>query len=172
MNATDYQKQAARTLIDRPGFDLDDTHMMILWNALGLAGEAGEVAEMVKKGILHQHGLFYDKMAKELGDCLWYIAALCTIMELDMGEIMAANIEKLKVRYPDGFKSVDSIARVDTETLDWGKAKVYLDRMEQAYRDIGPTGSFGLALTIMPLQDRYAKGERTQWLYDEIMGIG
>lgn len=118
MNATEYQKQAARTLIDAPGFDIDDDNMMILWNALGLAGEAGEVAEMVKKGILHQHGLFYEKMAKELGDCLWYIAALCTKMELDMGEVMAANIEKLKIRYPDGFSSADSVARVDTKRLD------------------------------------------------------
>lgn len=113
MDAHEYQRQAARTLIDAPGFDIDNENMMILWNALGLAGEAGEVAEMVKKGILHQHGLFYEKMAKELGDCLWYIAALCTKMDLDMGDVMAANIEKLKVRYPDGFSSGDSIARVD-----------------------------------------------------------
>jgi NTP pyrophosphatase (non-canonical NTP hydrolase) len=113
MDASQYQKLAARTLIDKPPA-IYDTDMMILWNALGLAGEAGEVAEMVKKGILHQHGLFYEKMAKELGDCLWYIAAICTEMELDMGEVMAANIEKLKVRYPDGFNSADSVARVDT----------------------------------------------------------
>lgn len=115
MNATDYQELAARTLIDRPGFVVNDQDMMILWNALGLAGEAGEVAETVKKGILHQHGLDRDKMAKELGDSLWYIAALCTKLELDMGAVMAANIEKLKVRYPAGFTPADSVARVDTE---------------------------------------------------------
>jgi NTP pyrophosphatase (non-canonical NTP hydrolase) len=115
VNATEYQKQAVRTLIDRPGFDIDDENMMIIWNALGLVGEAGEVAEMVKKGILHQHGLFYEKMAKELGDCLWYISALCTKMDLDMGDVMVANISKLKLRYPEGYNSQDSIARVDTQ---------------------------------------------------------
>lgn len=121
MNATDYQQQAARTLIDAPGFEISDTDMMLVWNALGLAGEAGEVAEAVKKGILHQHGLDRDKMAKELGDVCWYLAALCTKLGLDLGEVMAANIEKLKTRYPDGFKSADSVARVDV--VDSGPQK-------------------------------------------------
>lgn len=116
MDASQYQKLASRTLIDRPDFVIDDENMMILWNALGLAGEAGEVADMVKKGILHQHGLFYAKMVKELGDVLWYVAALCTNMDLDMGDVMAANIAKLRERYPDGFKSEDSVARVDVDT--------------------------------------------------------
>lgn len=113
MNASIYQQQAARTLIDAPGFEISDTDMMLVWNALGLAGEAGEVAETVKKGILHQHGLDRDKMAKELGDVCWYLAALCTKLGLDLGDVMQANIDKLMLRYPDGFRSADSIARVD-----------------------------------------------------------
>lgn len=117
MNATDYQKAAARTLIDRPDFDISNTDMMILWNALGLAGEAGEVAETVKKGILHQHGLDRNKMKKELGDVAWYLAALCTKLDLDLGDVLAANIEKLKTRYPNGFSSADSIARSDVEPV-------------------------------------------------------
>jgi len=122
MDASNYQQLASRTLIDRPDFAIGDTDMMILWNALGLAGEAGEVAETVKKGVLHQHGLDAEKMKKELGDVLWYVAALCTKLDLDMGAVMFANIEKLKVRYPDGFKSTDSIARVDVSAADveWG----------------------------------------------------
>jgi len=170
MNATEYQQLAARTLIDRPGFDLDDTSMMILWNALGLAGEAGEVAETVKKGILHQHGLDRDKMAKELGDCLWYIAALCTKLELDMGQVMDANIEKLKVRYPDGFKSTDSVARVDVEPLDWAKAEQYLATCERIYGET-PNGILALSMTIMPLRHRFDRGERTEWLYNDIMEV-
>jgi NTP pyrophosphatase (non-canonical NTP hydrolase) len=113
MNATDYQKQAARTLIDKPGFEIPDKDIMIIWNAIGLAGEAGEVCELAKKGIFHQHGIDRDKFAKEIGDCCWYIAALCTKLDLDMGEIMAANIEKLRVRYPAGYSSEDSQKRVD-----------------------------------------------------------
>jgi hypothetical protein len=57
------------------------------------------------------------------------------------------------------------------EQLDWNEAKKYLDTAERVYREIGAEGRFGLALTIMPLQDRYARGERTQWLYDDIMAV-
>lgn len=172
MNATDYQRQAARTLIDEPQRPISPNEMMILWNALGLAGEAGEVCEAVKKGILHQHGLDHDKLAKELGDVCWYLAALCTKCGFDLGEIMAANIEKLKVRYPDGFKPEDSVKRVDTEPeLDWDKAKAHLELYEKEYRAIGAAGRFDLAMTIMPLKDRLDKGERTKWLYDEIMEV-
>ena len=113
MNASEYQLLAARTLIDAPDFEISPNDFMIVWNALGLAGEAGEVAEMVKKGILHQHGLDRDKMAKEVGDVCWYLAALCSKLGLDLGEVMRANIEKLKVRYPEGYKPADSVARVD-----------------------------------------------------------
>lgn len=170
MNATDYQQLAARTLIDRPGFDLDDTNMMILWNALGLAGEAGEVAEMVKKGILHQHGLDRDKMAKELGDCLWYIAALCTKLEIDMGDVMATNIEKLKVRYPDGFKPTDSVARVDVAPLDWNEAQRHLEAAEHVYASV-PSGGYALMFVIRPLRERFNAGDWTAQLHKEIMEI-
>lgn len=55
------------------------------------------------------------------------------------------------------------------EMIDWPKAKAYLDMLQAEYEKIGPEGKFGLAITIMPLQDRYERGERTKWLYDEIM---
>lgn len=113
MNAADYQQQAARTLIDEPGFPISGNDMMILWCTIGLAGEAGEVAEMVKKGILHQHGIDRERLAKEIGDCLWYLAGICTKMGLDMGDIMRQNINKLLIRYPNGFSSDDSKRRLD-----------------------------------------------------------
>ena len=53
MTAREYQLLAARTLIDAPDFQLTDEQVMIAWNVIGLAGEAGEVAETVKKGIFH-----------------------------------------------------------------------------------------------------------------------
>lgn len=113
MDAKNYQELAARTLIDQPGFEIFDQDIMIVWNAIGLAGEAGEVAELVKKGIFHQHGLDLEALEKELGDCLWYIAAICTKAGLDMRQVMMKNIAKLQERYPSGWSSADSIARVD-----------------------------------------------------------
>lgn len=119
MNASRYQSLAARTLIDRPDAQYSDNDIMVVWNAIGLAGEAGEVAELVKKGIFHQHGLDKRKMYKELGDVLWYVAALCTKLDFDMGDIMQANIDKLRERYPDGYSSTASQERTDVrETTD------------------------------------------------------
>ena len=113
MNASHYQALAARTLIDRPDFAVTDDQLMIAWNAIGLAGEAGEIMELVKKGIFHQHGLDTEKMHKELGDLLWYVAALCTKLGFSMDAVMQANIEKLRTRYPNGYNSQDSQRRAD-----------------------------------------------------------
>ena len=115
MDASKYQQLAARTLIDTPGFEISGTNMMIIWNAIGLAGEAGEVCDLVKKGIFHQHGIDREKMVKELGDVMWYIAALCTKLDMDLSVIMDANIRKLQTRYPDGYSSADSQRRVDAQ---------------------------------------------------------
>lgn len=103
MTATEYQQAASRTRIDQPGFQLSDPQTMIAWNALGLAGEAGEVADLIKKGIFHQQGLDTDHLRKELGDVLWYLTALCSDLGLSLEEIMQHNIKKLWARYPDGY---------------------------------------------------------------------
>lgn len=118
MKASDYQKKAARTLIDGPDFEIPDNEIMLVWNAIGLAGEAGEVAELVKKGVFHRHGIdseFRAKMVKELGDVMWYAAAICTKLDMDLGVIMEVNIRKLEERYPSGFSSQDSKRRVDVQ---------------------------------------------------------
>lgn len=113
MDANEYQRLAGRTLIDRPDFTISDNDLMLVWNVLGLVGEAGEVADLLKKGIFHQHGINLPKVAKELGDVLWYVAALCTRLGLTLDEVMSLNIAKLKERYPDGYSPAASVARVD-----------------------------------------------------------
>lgn len=70
---------------------------------LGLTGEAGEVADLVKKGIFHEKGFDMDHIKKEVGDVCWYIALICKTCSFDLDSIFEANIEKLKNRYPDGF---------------------------------------------------------------------
>lgn len=116
MTPNEYQELASRTLtLSLNPNKFNGTELSILWNSLALNGEAGEIAELVKKGILHRQGLDPDKLKKELGDCLWYIASLCTIMEFNLEEVMAMNIEKLIVRYPNGFNYEDSKRRVDVQ---------------------------------------------------------
>ena len=98
MNLDDYQQLAARTL------GRDRTHEQQLANAaLGLTGEAGETAELIKKHLFHATPLDQDALVKELGDCLWYIAAFATAQGLSLDEIAQRNIDKLRKRYPEGF---------------------------------------------------------------------
>lgn len=96
-----YQKEAMRTR-----GDLD-----FLCCGLGLAGEAGECADIIKKWCYHGHKPDKDKLIAELGDVLWYVAATCDLLGVSMEYVMTANIEKLKKRYPEGFSCEASINR-------------------------------------------------------------
>lgn len=112
MNATHYQTRAARTLPGamRPLTQEETQQLMI---ATGLAGETGELVDALKKMIFHGHGIDREKLAEEIGDLLWYVAALCTATGLELSDVMRRNVAKLERRYPNGFDSADSIARVD-----------------------------------------------------------
>jgi len=69
---------------------------------LGLAGETGEISEKLKKAIRDDKGVVTDErraaIKKELGDVLWYVAALCTELKLDMQEVAEENLAKLAKR--------------------------------------------------------------------------
>lgn len=78
---------------------------------LGIAGEAGEVAEIIKKNIGHGHELDVTKLGKELGDVLWYIQEIGHIIGYPLELVAKDNIEKLKKRYPDGFSTEQSVNR-------------------------------------------------------------
>lgn len=81
----------------------------LAYPALGLAGEAGEVAEHAKKAIRDDGGEVSEQrraaMAKELGDVLWYVAQLATELELDLDVIAQANLDKLLSRQQRGVLS-------------------------------------------------------------------
>jgi NTP pyrophosphatase (non-canonical NTP hydrolase) len=79
--------------------------------ALGVAGEAGEVADDVKKVIGHGHPPDQDRLVAELGDVLWYVAVLAAHIGIPLSEIARRNIEKLRERYPEGFCSQRSMLR-------------------------------------------------------------
>lgn len=108
--ANDYQQQAARTLIDAPD-EYTDWEIMLVWNALGLAGEAGKVVDTIKKAVFHRHALSREELIRELGDVLWYVAALCTKLDIPMSLVMERNIAKLRARYPDGWSAERSTNR-------------------------------------------------------------
>jgi NTP pyrophosphatase (non-canonical NTP hydrolase) len=74
--------------------------------ALGLCGESGEVAEKIKKVLRDKNGVpsAEDKVAitKEIGDVLWYIAALCRELDISMEDVAVENIRKLNGRHERG----------------------------------------------------------------------
>lgn len=96
MDFDEYQKKSRRTAIYP---DLGDNY---IYPVLGLVGEAGEVAEKIKKIIRDSEGKIDDKkkedIKKELGDVLWYLSQLSTELGLSLGEIADLNIDKLKRR--------------------------------------------------------------------------
>jgi len=109
LTLTQYQEYAQRTA----GAGGNGERRLII-AALGLAGEAGEFANLVKKRTAHGHtDITPEILADELGDILWYVAEAASSVGLDLGDIAQANVEKLRKRYPEGFSQERSIHRED-----------------------------------------------------------
>jgi NTP pyrophosphatase (non-canonical NTP hydrolase) len=100
MHLSDYQEKAKSTAI------YPNQGENIYYPALGLAGETGEVLNKIKKVMRDHEGVVNDEykqiLKKELGDVLWYVAGLCTELDLDMAEVAEENINKLFSRKERG----------------------------------------------------------------------
>lgn len=99
MTLNEYQNKALETAV------YPESHR-IIYPALGLCGESGEVADKVKKVIRDNHQDFTaekrQEIAKEIGDVLWYCATLAHDIGYELDEIAAMNYEKLKSRQQRG----------------------------------------------------------------------
>ncbi len=103
MENKEYQQKARATAIYPGRGELKKGNMTPLsYLALGLNGEAGEVAEKVKKLIRDKNSVidaeFKELMIKEIGDVFWYCSNLCDELEISIDEVMQGNIEKLVSR--------------------------------------------------------------------------
>ena len=101
MTFGEYQKRALTTVISQNDSFKDTLHWV-----LGINGEAGEVAEKVKKIIRDKNGVIsqQDKLelGKELGDVLWYLAVFAHDLGLSLDQIAGENLDKLKSRKARG----------------------------------------------------------------------
>ena len=107
MTINEYQTAALRTAQT----DKLTARELLLNSALGLCGESGEVADIVKKFRFQGHDLDFDHIAKELGDVAWYLAVGAYAIGFDLESIFRMNKEKLEARYPDGFSADRSLHR-------------------------------------------------------------
>ena len=100
MDFKTYQKKA-RLTAQYPNLGSNN-----IYPTLGLVGEAGEVAEKVKKVIRDKNGIFDEEskkaIKKELGDVLWYLSNLCNEFNFSFEEVALQNLEKLKLRALNG----------------------------------------------------------------------
>jgi NTP pyrophosphatase (non-canonical NTP hydrolase) len=93
MNINTYQQEATKTAI---------YSNKLIYPTLGLVGEAGEIANKVKKILRDNSGDLQEdvrqNLISELGDVLWYVAALATDLKTELSEVANKNIEKLNSR--------------------------------------------------------------------------
>lgn len=119
MNPYEYLKASARTesgQYEPMKSRLQDEYMLkLLHGAIGMVGEAGEVSELIKKHMLYGQIVDRDKLIKECGDVLWYMAVLLRAIDSSFEECMDANIGKLQARYPHKFSELAAIERKDEQ---------------------------------------------------------
>ena len=100
MNFDNYQIEARKTAI-YPNKDKN-----FIYPTLGLVGEAGEVAEKIKKILRDKNGSLDQKsklaIKKELGDVLWYLSNLCDELNFSLNDVANTNLEKLNLRLSNG----------------------------------------------------------------------
>ena len=85
---------------------------------LGLTGESGEIADLIKK-ILYQGKKLDEEtkneLRKELGDLMWYVAFTCSTLDVSIEQVMQENVEKLKDRYKTGKFTVKEFEKKESK---------------------------------------------------------
>lgn len=104
----EYQTLAMTTL--NPALSRKD---VLINSVMGLCGESGEAIDLVKKWLAQGHDLDRDRLVKELGDVAWYLAEAATALDVPLEDVLQANIDKLKKRYPEGFETERSRVRLE-----------------------------------------------------------
>lgn len=99
-----------------PNFQTDSLKTKLSLGGLGVAGEAGEVADLIKK-ILHHDVPFTDeirdKLVREMGNVYWYLEYLAAAMGFTSEHILIMNIAKLRARHPNGWSLQSQQAKAD-----------------------------------------------------------
>lgn len=162
-------------------FKQEDPKSMFYHAALGICGEAGELADAVKKHVAYGKALDTDNVLEESGDLLFYAVQLLTMSGHTLEEAMEHNIKKLKDRYPQGYSDQAALARADKAVASefqlregmWGvtrdgrnvvgpiEAKASSQKHSFAADVYGDAGSH--AMTFTPRGHWFDDADKDQW---------
>jgi len=109
MNLDTYQEMAMRTA--KPL----EVEANLVHAVMGVAGEAGEFADCIKKHIVYGQPLNRANAMEELGDILWFVALACKTLEVPMAHVAQMNVDKLATRYPQKYSDALATQRLDKE---------------------------------------------------------
>ena len=129
MEFKDYQNKIYRAIPDHESQKDEILH----W-AVGLSEECGEVMSVLKHHYYGGEDFNREELVKEIGDVLWYTAALCTAAGVNMDSIAKLNVEKLLHRFPDAeFDDSRSFQRHYLE-MKFSETDRYRELMEEALK--------------------------------------
>ena len=111
MDTKTYLKESARTMV--PKIHPENIKIETLHGIIGAATETGELLGAAKKAIFYGFPIDLENVREEIGDILWYLAAIIRAEGWTFEELMEENIAKLKVRYPKQFTMEDALERKD-----------------------------------------------------------
>lgn len=119
MTFREYQRDAYTNLKKHK-----DTKDEILDYCISLSEEVGELNSLIKHHYYGGEYLDEENVAKEVGDVLWYLNSLCSILNINIDTVAQLNIEKLKFRYDKEFSEDKSMRRFSNE-LKFNETEVY-----------------------------------------------
>lgn len=107
-----YRDEVMRTCRD---FTIEPLEKKLSLGGLGVSGEAGEVADLIKKVLHHEVSLdsVKDKLIKEIGDVYWYLEYLCASIGVTSEQVKNENIKKNRLRHPNGWSPQSQQAKAD-----------------------------------------------------------
>lgn len=111
----------------------DQKDELLHW-AVGLSEEVGEMMSILKHACYDGHEeLSFGELAKEVGDVLWYLSALCTVCNLDFNTVACLNLRKLQYRYSTGVFSEERSVERHALERKFNNTEQYRKLMDQLY---------------------------------------
>lgn len=174
MTSNEYQRAAARTIcpqyaaLERLSAFADcktglpgPSNTQLIHGLLGISAEVGELWTLVQKAVWYDtfkgdEAEFKHQVRLELGDVMWYVAEVCSAMGLSLGDVLEANIEKLRVRFPDKYTGFHA-AEENRDRAAEEAITMSSEQLENMVDNIEKLSGYRIP-TITPIRQAVARG--------------